>query len=140
MEDSGSKCIVTRSNKVSKFPSYLEDYICVKTTIVTHNDSLYSIYTNLDYSRVSSTQSNFITCTSSVKEPSSYLQAAQNPNWQRAMELELGALEKNHTWIVTLLLLSKKAIGCKWIYKLKYNADGTLERHKARVVTKGYTQ
>jgi Reverse transcriptase (RNA-dependent DNA polymerase) len=31
-------------------------------------------------------------------------------------------------------------VGCKWVYKLKYNSDRTIERYKARLVAKGYTQ
>ena len=38
------------------------------------------------------------------------------------------------------LLRGRKAIGCRWVFKTKYNSDGTLERHKARLVAKGYSQ
>lgn len=49
-------------------------------------------------------------------------------------------LEANDTWTVCSLPPGKHAIGCKWVDKLKFNADGTLERYKACLVAKGYTQ
>ena len=47
---------------------------------------------------------------------------------------------ENGTWEVVELSDGQKAIGSKWVYKKKYNADGTLERYKARVVAKGFNQ
>lgn len=41
---------------------------------------------------------------------------------------------------MTPLPIGRKSIGCKWIFKFKYNADGSVERYKARVVAKGYAQ
>jgi len=41
---------------------------------------------------------------------------------------------------VTTLPKGKYAIGCRWVYKVKYKADGTVENYKARLVAKGYTQ
>ena len=52
----------------------------------------------------------------------------------------LNALVSNNTWTLTLLPSNKKAIGCKWIYRAKYKADGSVERYKARLVVKGFTQ
>ena len=56
------------------------------------------------------------------------------------MQCEISALESNQTWETTLLPKDKAAIGCKWVFKMKYKADGTFERYKARLVEKGYTQ
>jgi len=56
------------------------------------------------------------------------------------MKEEPNALEQNHTWNVTSLPLGKTAIGCKWIYKIKYKSDGSIERYKVRFVAKGYNQ
>ena len=56
------------------------------------------------------------------------------------MASEIKALEANNTWSLQPLPPGKRAIGCKWVYKVKYKADGTMERFKARLVAKGYTQ
>lgn len=56
------------------------------------------------------------------------------------MEVELGALKDNHTWEQTFLPKRKRAIDCKWVFKLKFNADGTVQRCKRRLIAKGYTQ
>lgn len=56
------------------------------------------------------------------------------------MKVEIEALELNVTWVVTYLPLGKAAIGSKWFYKIKFNADGSIERYKVRLIAKGYIQ
>jgi hypothetical protein len=75
-----------------------------------------------------------------LHEPHTYREANINPFWQQAMTDELDALHKTHTWDMTTLPPDKSAVGCKWVYKIKTRADGFVERYKARLVTKGFTQ
>lgn len=56
------------------------------------------------------------------------------------MDKEIQALENNNTWQITPLPPSKTLIGCKWVYRIKLNLDGTIERYKADLVAKSYTQ
>ncbi|KAL3337659.1 hypothetical protein AABB24_030003 [Solanum stoloniferum] len=53
---------------------------------------------------------------------------------------EIQSIEKNQTWELVDLLEGKNVIGLKWIFKTKFNADGSVKRHKARRVAKGYSQ
>ena len=82
----------------------------------------------------------FISQISVLSEPATYFEAAQHPEWVTAMQKEIEAFTANNTWEVTDLPKGKKAIGCKWVYKLKLKKDGSLERYKARLVAKGFTQ
>ena len=56
------------------------------------------------------------------------------------MDKEIQALNANNTWKIVSLPPRKKPIDCKWVYKAKYKADGSLERLKARLVVRGFTQ
>ena len=56
------------------------------------------------------------------------------------MDKEIEALEVNNTWTLVLLPLGKCPIGCKWVYRVKYLPDGSIERYKAWLVAKGFTQ
>jgi len=82
----------------------------------------------------------FLTSISKEIEPVTFQEAQSNPVWNQAMKEELTALEKNNTWSIVSVLNGKKPVGCKWIYKIKYNSDGTVERYKARLVAKCFTQ
>jgi len=52
----------------------------------------------------------------------------------------MAVLDANATWELVALTKDKKTIGCKWVYKVKHNADGSVSRYKARLVAKGYAQ
>ena len=50
------------------------------------------------------------------------------------------ALMENETWDLVDVLTGVKPIGCWWVYKVKYNTKGSVNRYKARLVAKGYVQ
>lgn len=100
----------------------------------------YPLSNFLSYSRFSPSHSTFLAAITKHIEPQSYAQAVLDPNWQQAMDTELEALQLNNTWTLVPLPKGHKPIGCKWVYKIKYRADGEIERYKARLVAKGYDQ
>ena len=77
---------------------------------------------------------------SSQDEPRFYHQEILSPSWREAMKLELDAMESNQTWSIVPLPQGKHSIGYKWVYKIKYHSDGSIDLYKTRLVAKGYTQ
>lgn len=73
-----------------------------------------------------------------ITEPKSYQEALSNLLWIAAMQTKIQALHANNTWKMVPLPPGKKAIGSKWVFKVKLKANGSLERCKARLVAKGY--
>jgi histone deacetylase 1/2 len=73
-------------------------------------------------------------------EPTSLDEAFNDPNWKRAMQEEIEALHKNGTWHLVPPTKGANIIDCKWVYKIKRKAYGSIERYKGRLVAKGYKQ
>ena len=140
-----------RSTRTVSKPAWLQDFVAQTT----HDNSLPIVLPpNQDGSAGTSFPHNhfisaptfnhdyltFIANVSSVKEPSSYHQAKNDVQWVQAMNQELDALERNNTWQLTELPAGKRPIASKWVYRIKYKPDGTVDRFKARLVAKGYNQ
>lgn len=78
-----------------------------------------------------------------IPEPKSYKEALatdQREEWMRAADDEFASLMTNGTWELVPLPHGRKALPSRWVFKLKRNADGSIERFKARLVVKGYMQ
>ncbi|RVW97157.1 Retrovirus-related Pol polyprotein from transposon TNT 1-94 [Vitis vinifera] len=72
--------------------------------------------------------------------PTSVPEALQLSHWKQAMTDEYLALLRNNTWDLVPLPTDRKLIGCKWVFKVKENPDGTINKYKACLVAKGFHQ
>lgn len=108
-----------KSSRSSHPPAYLNDYVC---------------------NSVSSSRIISLSFETSLQEPQFYHQVVSNLAWQEAMMKEFKGLKDTHTWDIVPLPAGKKAIPCKWVYKIKQRSDGTIERYKARLVIRGDAQ
>jgi histone deacetylase 1/2 len=75
-----------------------------------------------------------------ILEPTSVTQAISHHRWREATSTELTALMKYGTWDLVLPPSHCNPVGCKWVFRVKRKADGSVERFKARLVAKGYNQ
>jgi len=73
-------------------------------------------------------------------EPSSYKEASKHECWMNAMNVEYEVLLKNQTWDLVPYPNERNVIGNKWIYKVKYNLVGEIEKYKTRLVAKGFAK
>ena len=78
-----------------------------------------------------------------IKEPKDLKEALHSEEkslWMDAMKEELKSIKENDTWELVDLPRGRKAIGCKWVFKVKKDEKGTVSRFKARLVAKGFSQ
>lgn len=75
-----------------------------------------------------------------MEEPNYYKRAILDEIWRKVMSTEISDLQRNFTWRIKNHPPVKRAIGNKWVYKIKYKSDGTIERYKARLVVLGNRQ
>ena len=73
-------------------------------------------------------------------EPPTYKIASTYPKWCEAMDAEFQALQRQQTWSLVPAPPNVNLVGCKWVFKLKLNSDGSISRYKARLVAKGFHQ
>ncbi|CAA0840542.1 Uncharacterized mitochondrial protein AtMg00820 [Striga hermonthica] len=69
-------------------------------------------------------------------EPESFEAAVKEKKWVKAMEEEIRMIEKNKTWELVNPPNNKEVIGVKWVYKMKLNPDGSIQKHKAQLAVK----
>ena len=78
-----------------------------------------------------------------LEEPTTVTEALKNQQkvkWEEAMATELRSLQDNDVWELVEPPKDRKIVGSKWVFKVKTNEDGEMERYKARLVAQGYTQ
>ena len=73
-------------------------------------------------------------------DPKSYYHARNDPRWQAVMDEEFNSLRKNATWELVSLPPRRKLVQCKWVYRQKVVADGSICKYKSRLVAKGFSQ
>jgi hypothetical protein len=79
-------------------------------------------------------------CLLAADEPASVQEALGEACWKQAMDTEMAAILENKTWELTTLPAGQRAIGLKWVLKVKRDPTGNIVKHKARLVAKGYAQ
>lgn len=122
----GNNSNVRRSSRVSKKPQRFGDYL-VPGKYNTWEEASFALNAE-----------EFV-----QGEPDSIAEAKQRddwPMWETAINAEYTSLLKNNTWDLCKLPPGRKAITCKWVFKLKRKANGDFDKYKARLVARGFSQ
>lgn len=83
------------------------------------------------------------TPTAEIPTPSNYEEAVQGKNsreWRLAIQDQLQSLEANHTWDIVDAPRDINLIDTKWVFKIKMLPNGQIDRYKARLCARGFTQ
>ncbi|GKE09795.1 ribonuclease H-like domain-containing protein, partial [Tanacetum coccineum] len=119
-----------RTSRQTKLPSSLNDFIV-------EGKVKFGVERVVNYANLKPDSFCFATALNKSIEPKCYEDVMLDSNWIDAMNSKSEALNENQTWFITDLPPRRKAIGNKWIYKIKYKSSGDINRYKARLVVKG---
>lgn len=72
--------------------------------------------------------------------PKTVAEALNHPGWRQAMLDKLDSIYQNHTWSLTPATAEMNILRCRWVFTVKLNTDGTLNKLKAHLVAKGFNQ
>nr|GFC71639.1 putative reverse transcriptase, RNA-dependent DNA polymerase, Gag-polypeptide of LTR copia-type [Tanacetum cinerariifolium] len=120
-------------SRQTKLPFSLNDFVI-------EGKVKYGVEKVVNYANLNSANFCFISALNKSIEPTCYEEAILDSNWIDAMRAEIKALNENQTWIIVDLPANRKAIGNKWLYKIKYRSSGDIDRYTARLVVKGFNQ
>ncbi|KAF3637713.1 hypothetical protein FXO37_24753 [Capsicum annuum] len=117
------------SSVFSPIPTLVESQRRSTTSSSTSSstDVPYSMAHSIGYDGIKPSYRQSLDTFTSIVEPQSFQEASSDPRWVDSMNSELQDLIDNKTWEIILLPPGKAPIGCKWIFKVKYRADGEIE-------------
>ncbi|EOY17849.1 Copia-like retrotransposable element, putative [Theobroma cacao] len=85
-------------------------------------------------------QEIYESCNVAAFEPATPEEAVLSPEWKEAMKEEMKMINLNKTWSLVDRPKHHHVLGVKWVFRMKLNSDGSLNKHKARLVVKGFAQ
>ena len=134
-----------RSSRQTQKPMKLKNFVTNTVSVESispeaSSSSLYPIEKYVDCHRFTSSHKAFLAAVTAGMEPTTYNEAMVDKAWREAMSAEIESLRVNQTFSIVNLPPGKRALGNKWVYKIKYRSDGAIERYKARLVVLGNCQ
>ncbi|GKD86314.1 ribonuclease H-like domain-containing protein, partial [Tanacetum coccineum] len=124
---------IRKSSRPTKLPTKFNDFVL-------GSNVRYGIEKYVSYASLNKYNMCFASTLNKSSEPTCYNNALGDSNLVDAINNEIEALSRNNTWFICDMLVGRKPIGCKWIFKIKYKSSGEIDRYKARLVAKGFSQ
>jgi len=122
-------------NRTKRPIKYLKDYHYNLNVSNTSLRAKYPLNFIVSYNKLSPSYTSFVMSLSSHVEPNTYFEDMKHHYRRKAIQYQISVLESNQRWETALLPKDKPIIDC--LFKIKYRADGTIERYKTRLMAKG---